>query len=675
MATAAEIQTAYKALYRADLNATVASAIAGTGISLDAYIAQQLPQVASTTQASVAIAAFITGTTPTSDKLDALTVDANKQVASYTAMGSANPQLGAFEAFGRAFATDSTTGAAFNTKYGSLSTADFISVVYAQVYGTQPNAAQLASLQGQIDYFTKLYAANNVPNGAVAAKGAVLGQIVGYAFTSSASANSLLDNQVQTVLTSAAKGDTTVYNAKLPTVTDPGQVGVTITIANATDVVGPSVADPAFKSTANNDTIQGTFVAGAKVDGGAGEDVLKVSVGAAIAPAAGELTNVETINATTTAAGGFDLTNATGVKSVGFTNGTAAGAFTNLAAGVSLFVTDTTPATAGQNATFSLKDASGSSDTASLTLNGVNGAAVVTTGYEIINLTASGENSTANGGVTFTNAGLKTLNVTATKSVALTLDSTVLESVTATGAGSVTLGALSTTTKTVDASGLTGATGVNFTVNSNSLESVKFGGGADTASITTTKFLNLDLGAGNDSLTYTQSNTTAGSALGSVTAGAGTDTLILNSTGSAAGAAVTQLVNLGAGADKVTLNDTNNVVTTLVYSGADSTLTFLDEIVNFQAAGNAATSPTKGADLIDLKAYALGAATVAYSNAALPVADTNGLFAGANIIAYNQGGTTLLIDSNKDGNFTLGTDVAIKLTGVTNTEILSLIHI
>ena len=102
MATTAEIQTAYKALYRADLNATVAAAVAGTGISVDAYIAQQLPQVATTTQASVAIAAFVTGLTPTSDKLDALTVDANKQVASYTAMGSSNPQLGAFEAFGRA---------------------------------------------------------------------------------------------------------------------------------------------------------------------------------------------------------------------------------------------------------------------------------------------------------------------------------------------------------------------------------------------------------------------------------------------------------------------------------------------------------------------------------------------------------------------------------------------
>lgn len=132
MATAAEIQTAYKAIYRADLNATVASAIAGSGITLDAYIAQQLPQVATTTQAVVAIAAFITGNTPTSAKLDTLKVDADKQVAYYTSIGSARPDLGAYEAFGRAFATDAETTAGFNTKYGALSTTDFINVVYAQ---------------------------------------------------------------------------------------------------------------------------------------------------------------------------------------------------------------------------------------------------------------------------------------------------------------------------------------------------------------------------------------------------------------------------------------------------------------------------------------------------------------------------------------------------------------
>ncbi len=141
MATAAEIQTAYKAIYRADLNATVAAAIAATGISVDTYVAQQLPKVASTTQAAVAIASFVTGLAPTSTKLDELKVEADKQVASYTALGVANPALGAFEAFGRSFATDTATTAGFNTKYGALSNADFINLVYAQVYGTRRRPA------------------------------------------------------------------------------------------------------------------------------------------------------------------------------------------------------------------------------------------------------------------------------------------------------------------------------------------------------------------------------------------------------------------------------------------------------------------------------------------------------------------------------------------------------
>ena len=677
MATTAEIQTAFKAIYRTDLNATVAASIAGSGISLDAYIASQLPQVASTTQAAVAIASFVTGTAPTSDKLDALKVAADAQVASYTALGVGNPSLGAYEAFGRSFATDTTTTAGFATKYGALSTADFIGVVYGQVYGTTPSAGAAANLTAQITYFTNLFTANGVANAALAAKGAVLGQIVGYAFVSSASSTSLLDNQVQSLLTSAAKGDTSVYAKALPVALDPGQVGVTITLAGtATDAVGPTAADPAFKTTGFNDTINGTFLLGAKIDGAAGDDVANLSVTGILTPAAGAIANLETINVATLggAAAGFNLTNITGYKTVGFTDGAAAspGSFTNLAAGTALFLTDTTPATASNNATFALKTDT-AADAATLTLNGYNGATATVTGYETLNVVVTGNDATANGGVTLADAGLKALTVAATKNVALTLDSTVLESVVATGAGSVALGTISNTTKTVDGSGLTGTTGLSFTIAAgNSLESVKASGGIDNFTITTTgKALAVDLGAGADTLVYTQTNGAASSVFGEVNGGAGADVITLSNTGSTTAAFSTQKVTLGAGADTLTIADNaTNVVTTLVYSGTDSTLTFKDAITGFQAAGNAVPA-TNAADKIDLSAYALGAATVSYTAVALPVADSVGLFTGAgtNVIAYAQGGTTLLIDTNKDGSFTIGTDLAIQLVGVTNTNV------
>ena len=278
MATAAEIQVAYKAIYRTDLNATVAQAIASTGITVDAYVAQELPKVASTTQAAVAITAFITGVTPSSAQLDALKVAADAQVASYTKLGVGNPALGAFEAFGRGLATDATTTATFNTKYGALSTADFITTVYAQVYGATPSAGAAANLTAQIAYFTNLYTANNVPNAALAAKGAVLGQIVGYAFTTDAAANSTLDNSVVTFLTAAATGATSGYAAALPVTSGSGTPGAILTLTTGADVVDVAATNLSFKSTAGDDTIRAlggnTLNTTDVVNGGAGIDTL-----------------------------------------------------------------------------------------------------------------------------------------------------------------------------------------------------------------------------------------------------------------------------------------------------------------------------------------------------------------------------------------------------------------
>jgi hypothetical protein len=198
MVTAAEVQTSYRAIVRVDLSAATAQGLAdsinSSSTTLAAYQASLIKQNATTTGASVAIAAFITGVTPTSAKLDELKIAADAQVASYTALKVADPALGAFEAFGRSFATDPLTTAGFNTKYGALSSTDFINVVYAQVYGSNPSAGAFANLSSQIASFTALFNANNVPNAALAAKGAVLGQIVGYAFTSAASTSSVLDD-------------------------------------------------------------------------------------------------------------------------------------------------------------------------------------------------------------------------------------------------------------------------------------------------------------------------------------------------------------------------------------------------------------------------------------------------------------------------------------------------
>jgi hypothetical protein len=635
MATAAEIQTAYKAFYRTDLNATVAASIASSGVSLDSYIASLNAQTASTTSAAVAIASFVTGVAPTSAKLDALKAEADKQVASYTALGVADPALGAFEAFGRSFATDADTTAAFSAKYGSLSTADFIGVVYGSVYGATPSTAALANLTGQIDYFTKLYTANNVPNAALAAKGAVLGQIVGYAFTSDAANNSNFDNQVATLLSNIAKGDVAGYGKALPAAVNPGSVGVTITLPGATtDVVGPNVADPALKSTANNDTIQGTFVAGAKIDAGAGADVANLTVGAGFAAAAGTIVNVETINVTTSGAvaSGLDLGAITGYTTVGFVDGAAgaAGSLIGLAAGTALTVTDTDPtATAMPNVTFALKTQT-AADVANITVNGLNSGQTVTlTGYETINLTASGANSTTGGGFGLIDNDAKALNITATKSATIALTATALESVSGTGAGAVTLTGVGNTVKTIDFSGSSGANTIDSI--GTGTTSIKGGSGVDTfgATVGVTKSGTVvDLGAGND---YVKFALAAGTDTATVTGGTGADQLVLGLTGK---------------------------VTVVYTSQADSTNANYDVVSNFDT----------GADKINLAALNLAGDKTGLGtfNTATALAQGNAIFGGKAVAYGTANGTQWLVaDINNNGVFDVNDDMIVNLTGLT----------
>ena len=496
MATAAEIQTAYRAIYRTDLNATVAQAIANSGITVDAYVAQQLPQVAATTQAAVAIASFVTGTAPTSAKLDELKVAADAQVASYTALGSSNPQLGAYEAFGRSFATDSTTTAGFNTKYGALSTSDFVAVVYAQVYGTQPSAGAAANLTAQINYFTNLYTVNGVANASLAAKGAVLGQIVGYAFTSSASANSTLDNQVQSLLTSAAKGDTTVYSKALPTVVDPGTAGVTITLQAATNEVSTTAADPAFKTTANNDTINGAINAAStigndtKIAAGDGIDSLKITIDttatgtnadATYKPSASTISSVENIFVKSVEGAGkatvVDLENVSGVQQVWLDTGSVN------ATGTTTFQNFDSAATVGLKAVanpVTIDYTGTSATTATITVDGL-----------------------YTGAVTITDTGVKTANVTTVGSSTNSLNfaDNDLETVTVKGSGSFSTTAIGTGLKTFDASGVGTFTNANFTGATFANKGVfTLGAGSDTIELDALKAHTVNVGTGNDTV-------------------------------------------------------------------------------------------------------------------------------------------------------------------------------
>ena len=114
--------------------------------------------------------------------------------------------------------------------------------------------------------------------------------------------------------------------------------------------------------------LQPTFNTTDVLDGGGGNDTLAVTVGAATTYQMNNVSNIETIDATFTNAGTLSLLGSTEVTSVNSNGSTAAAIFTNIrSTDVALSTTST-----NQNATFTFAAAavSGSTDSATLTLNG-----------------------------------------------------------------------------------------------------------------------------------------------------------------------------------------------------------------------------------------------------------------------------------------------------------------
>lgn len=129
-------------------------------------------------RASASVFAFFTGSVPSESKLQSLNEFANSQYEYYKGLGVANPALGPYEAFGRAFAETPE----FSAKYGEQSEAVFIGEAYQSVFGRAPTLAQQAHFQSQIDYFEALYEGVGISDhlSEQFAKGVALGQMIGF---------------------------------------------------------------------------------------------------------------------------------------------------------------------------------------------------------------------------------------------------------------------------------------------------------------------------------------------------------------------------------------------------------------------------------------------------------------------------------------------------------------
>jgi hypothetical protein len=399
-------------------------------------------------------------------------------------------------------------------------------------------------------------------------------------------------------------------------VEDGGQGGVegtTYTLTEASNVQTGGVDD--IDGTANDDVFRAVIADSLDstdiLEGGGGNDVLRISALAIDAGAVPVISGIELIENANV--GAFDMSEVTGVETVTSTgasadydNASLAWTFTSELTAAGTINIDIEAATTGTNDTLKL----GSDDNSGLTT-----FASTTDAASIEHITFD-----AQGGATGT-------------ADAINIDAfTGVTSLVVTGGGLVNIDGSATDIETVDASAMTGG-GLTFDASGLPLDTadgvvaLKGGAGADVFSIGVLEDVTATLGAGNDTFNF------GGDAEAlSVTGGAGNDSFV------SSGA----LTNL----DTVAELDTQ-IIRIEDFSGTEDALT-LDvtgtEVVLTNPQQTAVTGATTLAGAVALVETAIGAA--------------------ANWAAFTYGGSTYIYQNDADNTFNGGEGI-IQLVGFT----------
>jgi len=314
-----------------------------------------------------------------------------------------------------------------------------------------------------------------------------------------------------------------------------------ITVGNFAATISGGAGNDAITSGSGNDSLLGsagadTLTSGSgndTLDGGEGSDTYgftgsNLGLGDTIADSgltgtdtitapsvtgtlgAAAISGIETINLGLTGATTLDTSSIVGVSTIGV-SGASTLTLTNLAANptIALGYTGTGTTNFASTLTFGLKDASGASDSATLSLGNVsstdvNATVVAAAGIESLTIAAGAIEAA-------------TLNLNGTVIPALTITGGLAgKTLDLRGSGSA---ALNTAVTSVNASGFSGVLAAIASSTTGTAFTVKGSGGADT----------LVGGAGNDTFTLTASGTSAYT----ITGGAGNDSLVatLGSTG------------------------------------------------------------------------------------------------------------------------------------------------
>lgn len=381
-------------------------------------------------------------------------------------------------------------------------------------------------------------------------------------------------------------------------------------------------------------TIAGISAAGAKANGGAGTDTLGVTDGSFLnADAAKVYTGFETLGI----AGGtgkYNMENLPGLTAVSLVSTALTGdvVIENAVAGTSLTISSKagTDFAVGKNIEYQLKDSSGKSDAATLTLAASDSSTTL--------------NGVANGVITlpaFKADGIETLTVASNISnvdplltggdytnTITALSAADVTTLNVTGGANLTIGAITAGALTkINASASTGGLSVNVSAITQSVE-----------------FLG---GQGEDTYTSTKAGDT---------------------------------INTGKGMDTINLDAGNTASDTLIFAAGDSVLNSdadgHDVINNFGTANLGGSAM----DQIDLGAFGFtGQQSSAFANkgalaasvvdgSVLTQADffSSGGADRAVAVGTNGGSTYVFIDVNKDGDFNAADDLFLELVGVTD---------
>jgi len=270
--------------------------------------------------------------------------------------------------------------------------------------------------------------------------------------------------------------------------------------ASTTDNLVGSSADDIFTAVSSALASANTLSATDKIDGGAGNDTLRIDLSAAnTAFTTGSVTNVETVEVTNGSENSlaFNALGYTGVKTYTFNEANAPVTATNLGTGVTTINLNNQGKVSGATAatTFSTTFAAGAAELTS------------TTDAIALNLSSVGASSTKLASISIGSIETANVNLTGTNYAKLT--STDLSKVVVTGSGSNNFSTVPTSLTSFDASAATGAITVDLS--------------SSTSTIT-----KVALGSGNDTVTYEEQD---GSAVATITGGAGTDKLTLKSNG------------------------------------------------------------------------------------------------------------------------------------------------